>query len=131
MNRFRPCLKNEKLACDAVLRPFNVHRLRMAGNLGIMLLNQARPSGQGQNLVVAQTIPRSVRCKCRFTACRPRPLCIHQPDFLRSESSPDNWTAAVRQCWLEDKPFIRRNNTLYDELAQAVSAGYGYNIAKS
>ena len=57
LHRFRPGLKDEQLAADAILGPFQVHR-RLDAPLGAVVpLHQHRPPGELEGLLVTERIP--------------------------------------------------------------------------
>ena len=53
LDRLRPGLDDEQLAGTAVLGPFDVHRRRLAALLAVVVLDDAGPARQRQDLVVA------------------------------------------------------------------------------
>ena len=56
LHRFRPGLKDEQLAADAIFGPFQVHR-RLGAPLGAVVpLHQHRPTGELERLLIAERI---------------------------------------------------------------------------
>src|SRR6516225_7686832 len=118
MDRLRAGLQNDQITGDTVLGPLDVHGLRMARQRGIMVFNQAGPSGQGQYIIIGQTESPAFLGWRRLA---PRPFAatrVDEPDFLRAESPADD--GAVPRCErrFEDRPLIWRDHALDHELAE-------------
>src|SRR5262245_22458293 len=122
MNRLWARLQNEQLAGQSVLRPFEVHRLRMSRQLGVMLFNQAGPARQLQDFVVAEREAAALFVRRRLAASGAAAVGVDQPHLLGAGSSPDDRAMAFRERRLEDSPLVGRDYALHNKLAEPVRA---------
>src|SRR5437870_13286875 len=69
MNGFGPSLKDEQFPRVSILGPFDVHRRRPPGTLGIMRLDQASPARELQDFIVTEAEAASLRFDNFAHAC--------------------------------------------------------------
>ncbi len=132
VDRFRPRLKNEQLAGDAVLRPFDVHRRRLAGKRSNNALRSAQAHARAAAL---HNRSRQKRLRCASTTSRVRvPRAVESVNhlyFFAAETAADDRPSAGLQSRFENDPLIRRRHSLHDRFAESPGAVDHDHIAKT
>ncbi len=122
LHRLGPGLEDEELAGHAVLAPLDVHGLEVARLGGVVVLDDAGPPGQGDDLVVADAEDVALRPGDGLEFRRLEALLpgIDHLDLLRPELLLDDGPESALQRRLEDVELVGVHRPLDDGLAEAV-----------
>ena len=131
MDGLRSRLDDHEIAGEAVLCPLDVHRLRVARELGVVHFDEARPARQREHILVIQAVPSALLSR-RWLASRTfAAVRVDETHFLRAEPTADDGAMSGRERWFEHGPFIGRHDALDNELPEAIRAGHRDHIAKA
>src|SRR6267142_861081 len=131
VNSFRTSLQDEELSGVPIFGPFDIHRSRSSGPLGIMLLDGASPAGEFQDFVVAQTTALALGLHHFTGTCATSIESVYHLHFFSAYTPAHNGPRSLFQCWFEDDPFIGSGHALDDCFAQSPRAVDDDNVTKA
>src|SRR5262249_33328452 len=111
--------------------PFEVHRLRISRQLGVMLFDQAGPARQLQDFVIAEREAAALFVRRLLTASGAAAVSVNHPHLLGAGSPPDDRAMAFRERRLEDRPPLGCDYALHPKLPAPVRAGHDDHVAEA
>ena len=131
VDRLGSGLDDEQLAGDAVLRPLDVHRGRLAPDAGVVILDRNRPLRQLQDVVVAHRVARPVVVRRRRSDEAVPAVVVRHADLLGTERAADQRAEAVAQTLLVHVEPVGDDLALHDRLAEAPRRRHVHDVSQA
>ena len=132
LHGLRARLHNEQLARVPILGPFQIHRHRMPALGRVVILDNAGPARELQDLVIREREPGAFGGCHRDVLDHPAAAgVVHQFEFLAAHGLLQDGPVTGLERGLENDVFIGRHRALHHVLAQSVRGADDHGIAET